>query len=512
MAARITDTRQKRKSTRTYECDGPTEAPDPGAHFDPGERPGGASPKKLLRKESKLLKQQGDGTSKPLSSTDEASTGSPEKATRITKHAKERGRSGADTDLKIDEIEPREQKFSPTDHDASNANDNIQKNSNKNRFASLMETDMEDEDTDDEADPEEPKKSDDASEASDVPPTTTITPLESPSMGSTSQKNSEDENTTNGMRKRAMRQAKRERRRALLLRNKNIAPPIFIQTQQTLPSDNTQQDMFTMLGIRSKVEIRAEDTTSRTAREGHDSDISLQDFQNPPAKSPNTTPTPESQSPNNHNLKICPQKTQLDRTTVPSPQSVRRNPRARPTPTPPTPEKKNHDLEPADTTVAEILGNRTLSQKHTTAPELPHNDNDNSLAGAYHHHEGKGGKKRNEKKETKKSKKKEQTNTYDTGKNDNPLHTPHDNAANDDVTPNTSKNHETPKKMFFDIFDTQNNSRHKHENDTPLQNAGDQNSPPPTKSKPPTTPNDAKKKKRYNNSRQTQQHKPYPYH
>jgi hypothetical protein len=87
MAVRITDTRQKRKSTRTYECDGSMEAPDPGAHFGPGERPGGASPKKLLRKESKLLKQQGDNTDKNSRPPDRASTRSPEKLTWKVQHA-----------------------------------------------------------------------------------------------------------------------------------------------------------------------------------------------------------------------------------------------------------------------------------------------------------------------------------------------------------------------------------------------------------------------------------------
>jgi hypothetical protein len=81
MAVGITDRRHKHKSTRTHECDGSTGAPDPGAHFGPGERPGGARPKKLIRKESKLLKQQGDNTYKKLGPPDEASTHSPEKLT-----------------------------------------------------------------------------------------------------------------------------------------------------------------------------------------------------------------------------------------------------------------------------------------------------------------------------------------------------------------------------------------------------------------------------------------------
>jgi hypothetical protein len=97
MAVRITDTRQKRKSTRTYECDGSMEAPDPGAHFDPGEGPGEAIPNKLLQKESKLLKQQGDNTDKNSRPPGEASTRSPEKVTWIVQHEKDEERKGAET-------------------------------------------------------------------------------------------------------------------------------------------------------------------------------------------------------------------------------------------------------------------------------------------------------------------------------------------------------------------------------------------------------------------------------
>jgi hypothetical protein len=314
MAARITDTRQKRKSTRTYECDDSTKAPDPVAHFDPGERPGGASPKKLLRKESKLLKQQGDNTGKNSRPPDEASTSSPEKVTWKMKHAQDEVKKGADTDQKIDEIELREQKFSTTDRGASDDNDEKPKDNNKNRFASLMENDMEDDDSEDEDDAEGPKDGDKMSDASKVSFDTTTTPLDSPSLSSNTKKNSEDETRTTSQHKHATRQAKRERREALLLRNKNKDPPISTQIPPPLTFENTQ-DMFTMIGIKSKDEIRVEDATSRTTREGHDSDISLQDYQNPTATSPTTTKTLISGSPKGQNSKNCPQETQLVRST-----------------------------------------------------------------------------------------------------------------------------------------------------------------------------------------------------
>jgi hypothetical protein len=200
--------RQKRKSTRTYECDGSTEAPDAGDHFDPGELPGGASPKKLLRKESKLLKQRGDNTGKNSRPHREASTSSPKKVTWKVKHAKDEERKGADTDQKIDEIEPREQKFSTTDRGASDDNDEKQKDSNKNRFASPMENDMEDDDSEDEDDAKGPKDGEEMSDASKVSFDTTTTPLDSPSLSSNTKKNSEDETSTISQHKRATKQAK----------------------------------------------------------------------------------------------------------------------------------------------------------------------------------------------------------------------------------------------------------------------------------------------------------------
>jgi hypothetical protein len=112
MAVIIADMRLKRKSTRTYECDGSMEAPDPGAHFGPGERPEGASPKKLLRKESKPLKQQGDNTDKNSRPPGEASTRSPEKVTWKVQHAKDGERKGADTEQKSTRSN-RENKSSP---------------------------------------------------------------------------------------------------------------------------------------------------------------------------------------------------------------------------------------------------------------------------------------------------------------------------------------------------------------------------------------------------------------
>jgi hypothetical protein len=310
-------------------------------------------------------------------------------------HEKDGGRKVADTDQKIDEIEQREQKFSTTDRGASDDNDEKQKDNNKNRFASLMKNGMEDDDSEDEEDPEGPKDGDEMSDASKVLFDTTTTPLDSPSLSSNTQQNSEDETRTTSQHKHATRQAKRERRKALLLRNKNKAPPISTQIPPPLTFENKQQDMFTMIGIKSKDDIRAEDTTPRTAREGHDSDISLQDYQNPTATSNTTTKTLISRSPKGQNSKNSPQETQLVRSTNPSKQSVSRNLRDRSALTPPTPDKKNHNLEPAGTTDTEIPGDHTLSHKGTTNSELHHSDTDNSLlAGACHNHEEKGDTKK----------------------------------------------------------------------------------------------------------------------
>jgi hypothetical protein len=223
MAVIITDTRQKRKSTRTYECDGSTEATDPGAHFGPGERPGGASPKKLLRKESKLLKQQGANTDKQSHPPGQASTRSPEKIKWKVQHAKDEEWKGADTDQKIDKIEPQEQKFFTTDHDAKDDNADEQKDNNKNRFATLMEKDIDDDfkaDDDEHEQKAEIKKSD----ATKLPTETTTTPHDSPSISS-NQRSCEEEPGTTPQYKQVMRQAKRERRKALLLKTKNKAPP-----------------------------------------------------------------------------------------------------------------------------------------------------------------------------------------------------------------------------------------------------------------------------------------------
>jgi hypothetical protein len=128
-----------------------------------------------------------------------------------------------------------------------------------------MENDMEYDDSEDEEDAEGPKGGDEMSDALKVLIDTTTTPLDSPSLSSSTQKHSEEKTRTTSQHKRAMRQAKRERRKALLLRYKNKAPPISTQIQSTLTFENTHQDMSTMNGIKSKDEIRAEDTTSRKA-------------------------------------------------------------------------------------------------------------------------------------------------------------------------------------------------------------------------------------------------------
>jgi hypothetical protein len=191
-------------------------------------------------------------------------------------------------------------------------------------------------------------------------------------IGSNNQKSCEEETDTTPQYKQATRQAKRERRKALLLKTKNKAPPTSNQVQSTLPFKNNQQDMFTMMGIKSKDEILAEDTISRTAREGHDSDISLQESQNPTTTSPDTTKTVEPLSHKGQNLKSCPQGTELNRSTEPSQQSVRRNLGDQRSLGPPRIDKTNHNPKPADTTETKILGDRstdTLSQEGTDNSE-----------------------------------------------------------------------------------------------------------------------------------------------
>jgi hypothetical protein len=241
-----------------------------------------------------------------------------------------------------------------------------------------MENDIDD-DSEEGDDEHEQKKDNKKSDTKKLPTEATTTPHDSPLIGSNNKKSCEEEIDTTPQYKQATRQA-----------IKNKAPPTSNQVQSTLPFKNIQQDMFTMMGIKSKDEIRAEDTTSRTAREGHDSDISLQESQNPTTTSPDTTKTVEPLSHKGQNRKSYPQGTELNRSTEPSQQSVRRNLGDQLSLTPPTIDKTNHNSKLTDTTETEILGDRstdTLSQEGPDNSELHHSDTDNSSAGAYYNHE-----------------------------------------------------------------------------------------------------------------------------
>jgi hypothetical protein len=171
----------------------------------------------------------------------------------------------------------------------------------------------------------EQKEDNKKSDKKKIPTETTTTPHDSSSIGSNNHKSCEEETETTPQYKQATRQAKRERRKALLLKTKNKAPPTSNQVQSTLTFKNTQEYMFTMMGIKSKDEIRAEYTTPRTALEGHDSDISLPESQNPTATYPATTKTLNPLYPKGQTPKSFPQEIDLNRLTEPSQKSVRRN-------------------------------------------------------------------------------------------------------------------------------------------------------------------------------------------
>jgi hypothetical protein len=306
-----------------------------------------------------------------------------------------------------------------------------------------MENDIDDDSEEGDGEHEQ-KKDNKKSDTKKLPTEATTTPHDSPSIGSNNKKSCEEETDTTPQYKQVTRQAKREHRKSLLLKTKNKAPPTSNQVQSTLPFENTQQDMFTMMGIKSKDEIRAEDTTSRTAREGHDSDISLQESQNPTTTSPDTTKTVEPLSHKGQNLKSCPQGTELNRSTEPSQQSMRRNLGDQLSLTPPTIDKTNHNSKPADTTETEILGDRstdTLSQEGTDNSELHHSDTDNSSAGAYFNHEEKGwGNKIKTKKKNRKN----------TGKsNEKNPQTSLDSYHTGETSPGSYQNREAPKKYFL---------------------------------------------------------------
>jgi hypothetical protein len=473
MAVRITDTRQKRKSTRTYECDGSMEAPDPGAHFGPGERSGGASPKKLLRKESRQLKQQGNDTARKSRSPGEASTGSPKTRTWKVEQPKDGDWKGADADQKIDEIGSAEQKFLLTDQDNSDENFTGQADNRKNRFATLMEDDMDGESSAAEDTDHGQEKKEETTDGMEPPPKTDRTSTDSLSACSSTETNGGEEVETTPQYKLAERKAKRERRKALLSKTKNKAPFITKQVQSTLAfKTNTQQDMFAMMGIKSKDEIRAEDTTSRTAREGHDSDISLEKFQNPTTTSPDTENTVKPSSPKGKNSEIDPQKAQLTRLTKHSTQNVKRNLSEQLSLCSPKIEK-NHIFGTAVTTDTEILRDPeidNMSQEGTRISAkaadtiVSHQiENGTALSGDYYNHEE---KKKNQKQKKKKEKKKKEKNkkipqtSFGSYRN---RETSLGNYRNRETSLGSYHNREESKQIFYDIFETRKSSLDKRE-------------------------------------------------